>query len=80
MVDYKVPMEVTPPATKRNNSNQGVAFAETEDWKKDVTCFGCGKKGHRIAVCKKITEEERHKVGTSGRGGSMGRRMTHPRP
>jgi hypothetical protein len=62
MVDYRVPGVAVPTTTERGDDHQGVAFTETlDDWKKDVTCFDCGGKGHLIGKSRKTTEEERQR-------------------
>ena len=64
MTEYYKALRVTAPsATKKktDEDHQGVAFAKQE-WVKDVTCFGYGKKGHLIGRCHSTIEEERQKV------------------
>ena len=52
MADYTVPGGAAPTAARKSVDDQGVVFAETQEWIKRATCFGCREKGHLLATCK----------------------------
>ena len=65
MVDYKAPGVTAPKATKKDEDNPGLAFAETQEWvntKKTLTCFGYRKKGHALEDCKSTSKKEQQKI------------------
>ena len=65
MVDYKAPGVAAPRATRKDNADQGLFFAETQECantKKTLTCFGYGKKGHVLKEFNSTSKKERQKI------------------
>ena len=50
---------------KQDPYNTRVAFSKTDcnnDWKNNVSCPGCGLKGHQLKECKKTSPEDKKKI------------------
>ena len=63
LMDYIAPVKST--YVKQDTDNAGVAFRKTDrdnDWKKNVSCHGCGLKGHQIKECNKTSPEDKKKI------------------
>ena len=53
MVNYRAWRVTLPEATKKTNNNH-----KSQEWVKDVTCFGCGKNEYVVGKCHSTMEEE----------------------
>jgi predicted transcriptional regulator len=53
---------MAPKTATKDEDNQGIVFAETQEWIKIATCFGCGKKRQLLEDCKMTPKKERQKV------------------
>ena len=40
----------------------GLTFVETSEWKRNVKCFGCGKKGHILNECPKTSAKRKDEI------------------
>ena len=50
---------------KQEPEDAGIAFSETDrnnDWKKNVSCHGCGLKGHQFKEFNKTSPEDKKKI------------------
>ena len=84
MGDYKAPGVAAPRTTWKDDNDQGLVFAKTQEpeWanrKKTLTCFGCGKKGHVLKKCDSTSKKERTKIWETKKKG-FGRNDAPPRP
>ena len=63
MVDYKAPGVTAPRVERKDNDNQGIAFAETRKGKHDGwVCFGCRKKDHILKYCTTTSKKEKTEI------------------
>ena len=49
---------------KQDPEDTGLAFSETDhedDWKKNVSCHGCGLIGHQLKECNKTSPEDKRR-------------------
>ena len=63
LTDYIAPGKST--NVKQKQDNAGVAFRKTDcdnDWKKNVSCHGCGPKGHQLKECNKTSTEDKKEI------------------
>ena len=50
------------PDANEGDDGIGLAFAETQEWVKTATCYGCGRKGHLLSNCKKTPTERKKAI------------------
>ena len=63
LTDYIAPVNIN--YVKQEPDDAGVAFSETDcdnDWKNNVSCHGCGLKGHRLKECNKTSPEDKKNI------------------
>ena len=59
---------------KQDLEDAGVVFSETDcdnDWKKNVSCHGCGLKGHQLKECNKTSPEDKKKIYAMKKAGTF---------
>ena len=64
---------------KQEPDNAGVAFSEMDcdnDWKKNISCHGCGLKGNQLKECNKTSPEDKKKIYAMKKAGNFKAKKT----